>query len=195
MNQFQIEHYFGKESEKTGIFDWIIVSPASTVQVLEQMLDGTIYEKFLDSKMYVMTSGGMIQHTGYESLYLWHEEMYDMPRLLSKMRHLIDNTLALTGNVYLLWTNAQSNLPMNVSHVQDDIGRYVLTVQRYDALSTLATQLFNARCIFIVAETLVEEELLSRENVTILDTKDLWSRWWGPTIYDHILVNIAPKKI
>lgn len=183
INQFQLDFYFGikkptfsrklaklfskiaifprskSAQKKAGLFDWIVASPSSTIQILEAIVSNDVYSLFMDKKNYSIEYG-YLKNNAFECLYFWHEDGKELlendsqfSKFQSKVAHLIDNMLNATKveHCFLLWSNIQPNLKYSLLFRPDSWESFILNEAHYDKITALTKVVFgeDSKCIFI----------------------------------------------
>ncbi|PTW59142.1 hypothetical protein C8N35_108179 [Breoghania corrubedonensis] len=178
INQFQIDFFFGKERSRGSLFQWSITTPRATVEVLEQARAGTLAPLFAARERFEM-EGAHLHNRCFDGFYHWHEDgeailghdAERFARFAEKSLHLMSNTFAATGPVWLLWSNIQPNLRQEIEdNTRLAWADFRLTRARRDAIRTAAHNVFaDPRFVFVGRKEDVDAELWGDEEVVLMD--------------------------
>lgn len=117
INQFQLQYAFASATMKTGLFDWTICAPSTTLAILDLEAAGDLRALLSNADAYGLDRGiGHVVHRDLPGLYFWHEDRTAVGsedgrrRLAEKVVHLTDNIFASTAPTHFVWSNLQPNL-------------------------------------------------------------------------------------
>ena len=178
INQFQIDFFFGKERCIGSLFQWIIATPRTTVEVLESARAGTL-EGLLADRDQLEMDGAHMRNRNFHGLYLWHEdagailgrEAEPYARFADKTLHLSQNMFAAEGPVWLLWSNIQPNLRQEVEdNTRLDWDAFRLTRVLRDAIRAAARDMFDdPHFVFVARREDVDAELWDDGDVVLME--------------------------
>ncbi|NOU39662.1 MAG: hypothetical protein HOO85_00135 [Methylotenera sp.] len=224
INQFQLDFYFGikkptfakkvtkffswitvfskskSAQKKAGLFDWIVASPTSTIQILEAIVSNNVYRLFTDKSNYSIEYG-YLKNNAFENLYFWHEDGKEILEndsnfsvFQSKVTHLIDNMLNIANErrCFLLWSNVQPNLKHSLSFRPDSWESFILNEERYDKMTALTKIIFgeDSKCIFICRGEDVDLSSQKLDSIIIIELERSREFRGGADLYAPILNNL-----
>ena len=177
---------------KSSFFDNVVISPNSTIQILEEYRDKTLKSTILDASRYDVAGpagDGGIRHKDFESLYLYHDNLDNPEELISKWNHIIDNfQLIKPRRAYFIWSSIQPNLPHMVASAGGNTDQYYLTKDHYNRINSLIQEIFEGVVMFISRAEDVDPELTDMPNVNIINLDRNIMDYKGPTdLYRSIL--------
>lgn len=117
INRFQLQHAFPSRKHGTGLFDWNICAPATTIAVLDMEASGALRQRLADPDRYGLDRGiGHLVHADLPGLYFWHEDrtaaasIAGRQSLASKISHLAATFFDSNVPTHFIWSNVQPNL-------------------------------------------------------------------------------------
>lgn len=202
INQFQLDFYFGIQKptlikkivrhlswsrlfsktpqarKKAGLFDWIIASPKSTIQILEAIQANNVYAAFTDKNNYSIECGHL-KNNAFDSLYFWHEDGASILQsnsqfqtFQSKVTHLIDSMLSIakSGGCFLLWSNVQPNLKSTMLFRPNGWDAFILREEQYIQIVRLTKTVFgeDSHCNFICRAEDIDFSSSKLHDITII---------------------------
>jgi hypothetical protein len=198
INQFQAaayaDRYLSDAEAKSGVLDWNIVTPDSTVELLTHCASGEVKTILRDRRNYVaedVAGSVKLRNAAFSCMYFWHE---DATRVLhgpessfeefaNKVSRQIDNFLlpGRMSRVVLLWSNIQPNLQLATSSLAVKWEAFRLTMRNYECICEAAYACFGQRAEVVAAGRMsdVDEVLWKQPNVFVMEL-DRSSNFRGP---------------
>lgn len=155
---FTTRQHISLENFKTGIFDWLIATPQTTIEILNSLINGSIRADLLSRENYVFHHHSVRNIKFHGLYYVHHEGMIEDDEKFkvfqSRINHVIENVERVTESEtkkVLLWSNVQPNLPSEAAKWGYDWNDFTLTTSHYNEIKKLSKQYFgeSTECLFI----------------------------------------------
>lgn len=203
INQFQIQYFLKRignpGAAMSSFFDWNIISPYSTSQIIRALIAGEAKEIIATRRNYRLENG-YLRNIAFEAVYFWHYPITSITEFdgdvfedfVSKISYLLDNFMnnAFGDRRYHLWTNIQPNLKAAIALVDAKWDLFFLTESNYLEIAESLSSLFkDSRTMFVVRESDVDKRLIGADDVVILNLErsDDLLIYKGPeNLYDPI---------
>lgn len=148
---FAIDAKIGMQS-KSGIFDWVIISPASIIQFLKYYKDKPEFKKITLQDSYELVDGSdgntYPKNKFFECFYIWHFDQYSN-NFEEKSKHKIDTLINHKGKKIFLLSNDAIQIKDCMNTVNDDYNKFIITYDQYIELQQLIAEIFPESEIII----------------------------------------------
>jgi hypothetical protein len=201
INQFEIRRRaesFGQSYvSKSSFFDWIIITPTSTIQLLHLIFEGRHHKIFSDFSYYSIINDKLV-HKYFEGLIFYHEKaeiiLNDSDKFddfKMKTIHQLDNFVNFTvgKSPVFIWSNCQPNLRHEMRNFPTEISQsFSLTRRVHEHLLSILNKIFtdDFKCYFISRSSDLDKSIES-EYLIVLDIPEI-------TNYDG-LSNLFPEPV
>lgn len=214
INQFQAKAYadqFIPAAEARGaIFDWNIMTPQSTIELLSLCSSGDIKSVLCDRRNYVaedVAEPMRLRNTAFDCLYFWHEDADSVlngppdnfEAFSSKVSRLIDNFLlpGTASPVALLWSNIQPNLQQSTSRFSVTWDAFRLTRKTHERMCAAVYGLFGsgAEVIFSGRQEDVDRALWERPDVFVMELRRSSNFRGPPGFFTPMLTELLQQRL
>jgi hypothetical protein len=179
INQFQLDFRFGKLNYESQLFDWSIVTPDSTIKIIDSK-NKPFINSITDLSLH---SSKILRSESLPGFYWWHMKRFIKGDLnfssiqdfepyftefKAKHNYQISKFFNIShDSIVFLWSNLQPNLKFACGSMLDE---FILTNSRYRNLKEVVNSAFtNAKIIFLVRPELVESTLVGQKDVIKID--------------------------
>lgn len=179
INQFQLDFRFGKVGYDSQLFDWNIVTPDSTIQIINSI--GSPFVNSIDDLS--LHSNKILKSNTLPGFYWWHMEHFinkdfsflsikDFEPYFADFKQKHDYQISKfdsikNHSIIFLWSNVQPNLKYACGNFLE---QFILTKSRYQGIKEVVNNSFaSAKVIFLVRPELVEDCVLGHKDVFKID--------------------------
>jgi len=140
---------------KSGIFDWVIISPGSIIEFFEYLKDDNIAEILTNEDNYLKLEEPykVYRNMKFESFYIWH--VHELDEIFSsKTLHKLGNMYNDANKKYFILNNTSTQLKENMADVGDDYEKYIISWDQYLKIKNHVKELFDGELILISKKSL-----------------------------------------
>lgn len=174
INHFQLDFFLANNASINhkrfgGLLDWTITTTASTIQLLNFFLDGSIKDVVLNRDNYVHEKD-KVKNVVFDGLYFWHDtdalDSFNKFQIFqNKVNHLIDNMLDVAkerNNALLIWSNIQPNL-LSATSLLRKWSDFQIEKNQYETIKLLSREFFgqHSKNVFLTRE---EDKVFDNDN-------------------------------